>query len=278
MCDVEDFDSSMRYLARVLKKAFLHGAELELLARQITDLAWEQLSTAKLVKTSKIVAFNEGTLVLVEIPQLPPSSTGLNTAPDQAAETSSLDDEVIVTINDATDWVLDLISTYLARGMTPELLAQEVERAEQWRQSLTLQSQEVGRRALETAARRDEIQELEKNLKFEQEVIARREAELSNKEQQLNSLTEGLQNQDVGRFALETAAHRDELEGLEKHLKLARDSVAQKETALRTREVELNALTQSLAQRETALNTRETELNALAESLAQRESDLDTQD
>jgi hypothetical protein len=37
-----------------------------------------------------------------------------------------------------------------------------------------LKSQEVDRRALETAARRDEIQELERNLKQEQEELERR--------------------------------------------------------------------------------------------------------
>jgi uncharacterized protein (DUF3084 family) len=62
-----------------------------------------------------------------------------------------------------------------------------VERAEQWRQSLTLESQEVDRRALEAAARRDEIQELEKSLKLEQAELERREAELQELEAHLKS-------------------------------------------------------------------------------------------
>ncbi|MGB3136947.1 MAG: hypothetical protein WBB18_09105, partial [Nodosilinea sp.] len=45
---------------------------------------------------------------------------------------------------------------------------------ERWRQSLTLKSQEVDRRALETAARRDEIQELERSLKQEREELENR--------------------------------------------------------------------------------------------------------
>lgn len=183
LCDIEDSCVSMRYLARVQKKAFLNGAELELLARQITDFTWEQLAETQVVKTSKIVAFNEGTLVLVEISQ----SRSPEDQPDP--------DEVIDSIEDATDWVLETLSTYLTRGMTPELLAQEVERAEQWRQSLTLQSQEVGRRALETAARRDEIQELEKHLKLEQEAIARRETELKALAESLAQREADLNNQ-----------------------------------------------------------------------------------
>lgn len=56
---------------------------------------------------------------------------------------------------------------YLSSGMTPELLQQEVERAEQWRQSLTIQNQDLARRSLELEARREQIQALEESLKRE---------------------------------------------------------------------------------------------------------------
>jgi chromosome segregation ATPase len=99
-----------------------------------------------------VLAFQEGALVLVEL-------DGLNQ---------------VGTVEDATPWVLDLVDHYLSYGVTPEALEQEIERAERWRQSLTLKSQEVDRRALETAARRDEIQELERNLKQEREELEQR--------------------------------------------------------------------------------------------------------
>jgi hypothetical protein len=51
--------------------------------------------------------------------------------------------------------------------MTPELLQQEVERAEHWRQSLTLQNQDLARRSLELEARREQIQSLEESMKKE---------------------------------------------------------------------------------------------------------------
>ncbi|MEO1182881.1 MAG: hypothetical protein AAFX51_19035, partial [Cyanobacteria bacterium J06636_28] len=95
------------------------------------------------------VSLNEGTLVLVELD-----------ASNQVVE-----------LQEATDWILDLVSQFLTQGVTPQFFHQEVERAEQWRQSLTLQSQEIRRRALETAARRDEIQALEKKLRLEQEEL-----------------------------------------------------------------------------------------------------------
>lgn len=156
----------MQYLAKVQKKSFLGGAELLLLAQQTTSTVWELLSLERIVKTDDLLAFNDGQLVIVEI--------------DGAQK--------ILLIEDATPWVLGVIHQYLTQGVTPETLQQEIERAERWRQSLTLKSQEIDRRALETAARRDEIQELERNLKQEQEALERRKVELEALEQKILSL------------------------------------------------------------------------------------------
>ncbi|MGF1516951.1 MAG: hypothetical protein ACFCVB_03985 [Nodosilinea sp.] len=142
----------MQYLAKVQKKAFLGGAELLLLAEQTSESTWTLLSSERMVETTRLLAFQEGNLVLVELDNL----------------------NQIAAIQDATPWVLGLVEHYLAYGVTPEALEQEIERAERWRQSLTLKSQEVDRRALETAARRDEIQELERSLKQEREELETR--------------------------------------------------------------------------------------------------------
>ncbi len=139
----------MQYLAKVQKKAFLGGAELVLLAEQTSESTWTQLSSERMVETTRLLAFQEGNLVLVELDNL----------------------NQITAVQDATPWVLGLVEHYLSHGVTPEALEQEIERAERWRQSLTLKSQEVDRRALETAARRDEIQELERSLKQEREEL-----------------------------------------------------------------------------------------------------------
>ncbi len=142
----------MHYLAKVQKKAFLGGAELTLLAVQNSDTVWERLVKPRLIETPRLLAFPEGSLVLVEL--------------DGANQ--------VLAVEDAIPWVLTLVEQYLAYGITPAALEQEIERAERWRQSLTLKSQEVDRRALETAARRDEIQELERNLKQEREELEHR--------------------------------------------------------------------------------------------------------
>ncbi len=158
----------MQYLAKVQKKAFLGGAELLLLAEQISDTTWELVTSERMVETAKLLSFQEGNLVLVEVNNL----------------------NQVTSIQDAVPWVLELVQHYLSYGMTPETLEQEIERAERWRQSLTLKSQDVDRRALETAARRDEIQELERNLKQEREELEARWQVLKQQESEGSSSSE----------------------------------------------------------------------------------------
>jgi small-conductance mechanosensitive channel len=134
-----------------------------LLAEQTSPLTWERITTERIVETAKLISFQEGNLVLVEVNNL----------------------NQVASIQDAVPWVLELVEQYLSYGMTPEALEQEIERAERWRQSLTLKSQDVDRRALETAARRDEIQELERNLKQEREELEARWQALEERESEV---------------------------------------------------------------------------------------------
>lgn len=139
----------MRYLAKVHTKSRPGVIQLQLLAANVAEHVWEPIAPYKTISTYKDISFNEQALILVEV----------------------VDEETVLTVQDATDWIMGVVAEYLTQGLTPSGLKEEVERAEQWRQSLTLQSQEVRRRALETAARRDEIQNLEKRLKVEREML-----------------------------------------------------------------------------------------------------------
>ena len=141
----------MQYLAKVHSKHPSGTTKLQLLASNPSEHVWELITPTKLVTTSQEISFNEQVLVLVEIE----------------------DNELIVALEDAAVWVGEFVAEYLTLGLTPKGLEEELVRAEQWRQSLTLQTQEVRRRALETAARRDEIQNLEKRLKLESEAAER---------------------------------------------------------------------------------------------------------
>lgn len=139
----------MLYLAQVQKKGILGKAGLCLLARQKSEHAWAVVSEEEIIVDSEANQFNEGTLVLVEL-----SNT-----------------RQVQSIKDAKDWVLDIIQQFLINGITPAFLQQETERAEQWRQSLTLQSQELDRRALELEARREQIQVLEEAIKRDKKAL-----------------------------------------------------------------------------------------------------------
>ena len=136
----------MLYLAQVQKQKS-GQVELCLLAHQKTTYKWEVDDQGKLMSIAEAIAFPEGMLVLVEL-----SPQG-----------------EVLSLQDATTWVLDLVKTYLTSGVTPEFLKAETERSEQWRQSLTLQNQDLSRRSLEVEARREQIQALEESFKRDKE-------------------------------------------------------------------------------------------------------------
>ncbi|MDZ8054234.1 MAG: hypothetical protein RMX68_016880 [Aulosira sp. ZfuVER01] len=133
----------MQYLAQVHKNEFLEQYQLRLLARQEADNLWAIIPEEAVILLGKGNSMSEKLLVLVEL-----SPTG-----------------DIERLEDATSWVLHLIQAYLSTGITPDFLQQEAERAEHWRQALTLQNQDLARRSLELEARREQIQALEESIK-----------------------------------------------------------------------------------------------------------------
>ena len=137
----------MLYLAQVQKQKLSGQVELRLLAHQQTTYKWGVDEQENLISVAEEIAFPEGLLVLIEL-----SPKG-----------------EMLSIQDATTWVLDLVKTYLISGVTPEFLKAETERSEQWRQSLTLQNQDLSRRSLEVEARREQIQALEESFKRDKE-------------------------------------------------------------------------------------------------------------
>ena len=144
----------MLYLAQVKKQGLLSKLGLHLLARQESEYTWTLIVEKSVIPeveasvgNTTLMPLSEGLLVLVE---LSPSGE-------------------IEELQNATNWVLELVKIYLSNGITPSFLQQETERAEQWRQTLSLQSQELARRALEVEARREQIQALEESLRRDQE-------------------------------------------------------------------------------------------------------------
>lgn len=144
----------MLHLAQVQKQELSGKLALRLLAFQEAEHTWVVIADKNVIPSAEVMllgarakALREGLLVLVEI-----SPTG-----------------EIESIQNAASWVLELVQTYLTTGITPSFLQEEAERTEQWRQTLTLQNQELSRRSLEVEARREQIQALEESIKREKE-------------------------------------------------------------------------------------------------------------
>ena len=161
----------MLYLAQVLKRDREGRASLKLLAQKRAEHTWATCATEETVLLGDasdhadespsighcdVTNLNEGLLVLVEL-----SSA-----------------KKVRKVQDAKGWVLEFIEEYLSSGVSPAFLQAETQRAEQWRQSLTLKSQELGRQALEMEARRDQFQELEEKLNAKKKQLETLEAEL----------------------------------------------------------------------------------------------------
>ncbi|MEB3292281.1 MAG: hypothetical protein VKJ24_03900 [Synechococcales bacterium] len=139
----------MLYLAQVHQGTSPTEAGFRLLALQEAEDTWVVFPQEEFVPCDRAVTLCSELLVLVDITS----------------------DQIVSQIQDAKPWILKILQQYLSLGITPEALHQEVERAEQWRQSLTLQSQELDRRALELEARREQIQSLEEDLTREKKKI-----------------------------------------------------------------------------------------------------------
>ena len=142
----------MLYLAQVQKKEISGEISLQLLACQNSDETWAMLfqeTTLTLPPDCYQIVLNEGMLILADV-----------------GENSQ-----VLNIQSATNWVLELVKKYLTTGFTPDFLQQEADKAEEWRQSLTLQSQELSRRLIEVEARREQIQTLEAKLQQEKQLL-----------------------------------------------------------------------------------------------------------
>jgi hypothetical protein len=135
----------MLHLAQVQNNESVGKVELRLLARQQSEFTWAVINPENVPLTDNN-SLNDGLLVLVELS----------------------DEQEVLNIQNAKEWVLDVVQKFLSIGVSPTFLQEEAARTEQWRQDLTLQSQDLTRRHLEMEARREQIQALEEDLKRQQ--------------------------------------------------------------------------------------------------------------
>ncbi len=157
----------MLYLAQVHKNEFLDQYQLRLLARQEAENCWALIPEESLILLGK--GNSREVRIGRQFPKLEPGNKNFDLCFHEKllvlVELSPSGD--IEKLEEATNWVLQLVQSYLSLGITPESLQKEREQAEQWRQKLTLDNQDLARRTLELEARREQIQALEENLKRE---------------------------------------------------------------------------------------------------------------
>ena len=133
----------MLHLAQVKKNPSSGEMELLLLARQTSDNLWDILSS-EVIPSNLPVPYGDGILVLVKLDG----------------------EQNIIEIEEAKDWVMGLVETYLTNGLiTPEWVEKEQEKVEQWRQEITVKSLDLTRRQLELETQKEQLQELETKLK-----------------------------------------------------------------------------------------------------------------
>lgn len=139
----------MLHLAQVQIKKTEGRSELVLLARQHSEYTWKVLGQPTVMPFANVENYGDQSLVLVNLSDL----------------------GEIVSLESAKNWVLHLIQMFLREGITPDFLQGQREWIEQGRQELTSGYQDLDRRALELEARREQIEQLEENLKREKKQI-----------------------------------------------------------------------------------------------------------
>ncbi|MGB7444246.1 MAG: hypothetical protein WA919_24530 [Coleofasciculaceae cyanobacterium] len=187
----------MLYLAQVQKNESEGGVGLCLLAHQQSENSWSVISPqhVRLDDTNSL----EDLLVLVELSE----------------------DQEVLNLQPARNWVLDIVQKYLTTGVTPSFLKEEAERTEQWRQDLTLQSQDLTRRHLEMEARREQIQTLEDELKQEKQRLELMADQLKTRTDELDIRSATIQTEEE---KLKKAREQLELKALQLNIKTDLDA------------------------------------------------------
>ena len=149
----------MLYLARVQNQPISEEIQLQLLARQESEYVWS-LDNSETLLLTKESSLCEGVLVLVEIDSK----------------------QQIVSIQDAKEWVLSILQQYLTKNaIDPQFVEAEQSKVEKWRQEVAAQNLELNRRALEIETRREQLQELEQDLKRDREELDKLKEQSSNR-------------------------------------------------------------------------------------------------
>lgn len=170
----------MLYLAEVQKKSGLLAGKtgLKLLAQQRSEDRWQVLANGEVLSSDKVGDFGPGSLVLVDVS-------------DKSGQVQK--------VKEATRTILNTLQN---SSRFQDRLKDQEEEIEQWKQSLTFQTQELHRREQEMESRWEQTHQLEEEMarinQEKQEAVALREEaqhlrlELENRDRELKKAWEQL--------------------------------------------------------------------------------------
>lgn len=150
----------MLYLAQYLSSGSHAKPWLRLLALQQSPRTWQVLDTQESARLDLeqplSIAMGQAAeqYLLTDVEGNPQLSSGVLLL-------VNVEGSRVIHWESASPWILSMVHTYLSGGETPEFLTQEQHRLEAWRQQLTLEQQELGRRLLEVEARLAKIQTIQ---------------------------------------------------------------------------------------------------------------------
>jgi chromosome segregation ATPase len=232
------------YLAEVLRKnrSVLGSgkAEFKLLASQKTEQQWVAVPNEEVISAPDDVTYAAGALVMVEL-----------TSSKQIQRHTEAGRQLVS--------ILQNFSRLHDKAKTQE------EEIEQWKQSLTYQSQELNRREMEMEAQQEELQQREEEL-----------AALEQKGQEIVAA-----QQEIDRLREEYDRKSQELEGAWAHLQGETNRLEERQSELQSPGLDeeqalyLQDLLNRLSGAVTPIESIQEQLNFTFEAIAQQQTDLD---
>jgi chromosome segregation ATPase len=253
------------YLAEVQKKSGIlssNKAELKLLACQRSEERWQALAGDESIPSDKVNDYGSGSLVIVEL------NSGRQ----------------VQRVQEATRPLLTILQSY--SRLQDKVKTQE-EEIQQWKESLTFQSQELQRREMEMESKRDEMSQLEEDMvKLEQqrgEAMALREeaqrlrGELKEKNEELEAAWDKLRTE-MSQFEAQRSEHGggispEQRNNLEGHINRLSEAVVNSEGLSE----QLNSAYETIGNNQPLLDHHWRQLEEYNNSVAQIQGQIDDQ-
>lgn len=234
----------MLYLAEVLRKARVIGGgrpELKLLAYQRSELSWSAVSGEEIISAPDDVNYNAGALVMVEL-----------SAGKQVQRHAEAGRQLVS--------ILQNFSRLQEKAKTQE------EEIEQWKQSLTYQSQELNRREMEIEAAQEQIQQMDEDF----ERLEKQRQEIEAAQEQVDRLREEFE-----RKSQELEGAWAQLRGESNRLEERQAELQQMTVLDEGRSRQFQELLDRVASSAAPIESIQVQLNGASDSLTQQQQMLD---